>query len=294
MKALTCYPRFWGIITSFRFLKKANEFLHLFWRPAIVVLTLFALLIPATRLPSGSYALFFAAPLIWVGYREKQSLDFRLWTAYAASFVAFAVARPFADSLGFPVHTSYPILIDRLIGLGVVPTVWLQAHRSAFLDWTAISIHMSYYFAPPLVALYVWRRRNCFQRYAFTLIVIYGISLLIHIVLPTAPPWLAAQEGSLHGVNRLLYSLLFPELYVYGLCVAGGNDVAAMPSVHMAVSTVMGCAIGHHGWIYPIAMGLSLVYIGEHYVIDVLVGAMLALTIWRWIPLLLNGFRHDG
>src|SRR5439155_7863760 len=61
------------------------------------------------------------------------------------------------------------------------------------------------------------------------------------------------------------------------------NPSAAMPSVHTAVTAVLALslwrwrrAFGLAGAAYTAAMGFSLVYLGEHYVVDVLAGLLCA------------------
>ena len=65
--------------------------------------------------------------------------------------------------------------------------------------------------------------------------------------------------------------------------VLGGNPLAAMPSLHFATSVnaahllaESGRVEGAVGWTYALTLGLALVYLGEHYVVDLLAG--LALT----------------
>jgi membrane-associated phospholipid phosphatase len=38
------------------------------------------------------------------------------------------------------------------------------------------------------------------------------------------------------------------------------------------------------GWVYALTLGFGLVYLGEHYVIDLLAGLLLAEAIWRVAP----------
>src|SRR6202142_4638715 len=68
--------------------------------------------------------------------------------------------------------------------------------------------------------------------------------------------------------------------------VLGGNPLAAMPSLHFATSlmaahvlTDVGPVAGAVGWTYAVTLGLALVYLGEHYVADLLAGAALAETV---------------
>src|ERR687886_2527696 len=68
---------------------------------------------------------------------------------------------------------------------------------------------------------------------------------------------------------------------LYG--VLGGNPLAAMPSLHFATSVTAarvlagtGRAAGVFGWAYAATLGVALVYLGEHYVVDLLAGLVLA------------------
>lgn len=73
--------------------------------------------------------------------------------------------------------------------------------------------------------------------------------------------------------------------------VLGGNPLAAMPSLHFATSmmaaellTETGPVAGALGWGYTATLGLALVYLGEHYVVDLLAGAALTTAIRRLGP----------
>ena len=63
----------------------------------------------------------------------------------------------------------------------------------------------------------------------------------------------------------------------------GGNPFAAMPSLHFATSvmaahvlTDVGHVEGALGWTYAVSLGFALVYLGEHYVVDLIAGLALA------------------
>jgi membrane-associated phospholipid phosphatase len=65
--------------------------------------------------------------------------------------------------------------------------------------------------------------------------------------------------------------------------VLGGNPLAAMPSLHFATSLMAAHLLsgvdpfaGALGWTYAATLGLALVYLGEHYVADLIGGAALA------------------
>jgi hypothetical protein len=62
-----------------------------------------------------------------------------------------------------------------------------------------------------------------------------------------------------------------------------GNPYAAMPSLHFASSVAAAHALGQVspraealGWAYACGLGVALVYLGEHYVADLIAGLALA------------------
>ncbi len=73
--------------------------------------------------------------------------------------------------------------------------------------------------------------------------------------------------------------------------VLGGNPLAAMPSLHFATSlmaalllTEVGPLAGALGLGYTATLGFALVYLGEHYVVDLLAGAALTGPVRRLAP----------
>ena len=73
--------------------------------------------------------------------------------------------------------------------------------------------------------------------------------------------------------------------------VLGGNPLAAMPSLHFATSmmaaqllTETGPVAGTLAWGYTATLGFALVYLGEHYVVDLLAGAALTAAVYRIGP----------
>ena len=193
-----------------------------------------------------------------------------------------------ADDLGVSVRIAYPIAMDRLVGFGELPTVRLQA-LGAGLAWPAIVVHLSYYVVPPLVGVLLqWLAPERFRPYMLAISAAYLVGLFIHFLLPTAPPWMAAQLGYTSPIARYLYDVLHthsPSFYTYGSKVAAGNEVAAMPSLHMAAAWLVLLAtrrtrMATIGALYALAMGLALVYTGEHYVVDELAGMAVAWAAW--------------
>jgi hypothetical protein len=71
---------------------------------------------------------------------------------------------------------------------------------------------------------------------------------------------------------------------LYGMLA--GNPLAAMPSLHFATSAMVAFVLTDAGpleggiaWTYALTLGFALVYLGEHYVVDLLAGFGLVLGI---------------
>ncbi len=256
------------------------------WKPIVIGLSIGLLLVPTANSQRALFPGIVCLPLLLLGYRERDDQAFRWWTAYAIGFIAFTVARSYADTTWIQPSMTYALGIDRWIGLGELPTVRLQAGYDArhpgLLAWLAVMIHLAFYYAPPLVGLWLSLTNGpAFRRMVAALLGVYAVSLVLFFLLPTVPPWRAAELGATPPIHRVVEDTLYAGLYEYGTHVAGGNDYAAMPSVHLAVTSVLGLAIGWRiALLATLAMAWSLVFAGEHYVIDVIAGLAIALGIW--------------
>jgi membrane-associated phospholipid phosphatase len=262
----------------------------------LVVGLLIVFVVSGWVVPPYLFILALALPLIGIVLVTGRE-DRLTWTAYILGFVVFAYLRAVADATPIPVAYDYVIAADRWLGGGVVPTVALQNRfytlgSPSTWDYYTLLTHFTYFFVPHLFAFALWtHNRGLFRRYVVAALVTYYAALLACILLPTAPPWLAGQTGALPHVFRVaedVYGGVSAEAYDYAYAVAGTNAVAAMPSLHQAIATLIALATMRvHplaavlGWGYAVTMGLALVYTGEHYVVDLLAGVALAWGAWR-------------
>jgi membrane-associated phospholipid phosphatase len=195
------------------------------------------------------------------------------------------------------VHVDYPVRVDSLLGLGALPTLRLQRWlarpgRITRFDRLLIWVHWIWFLTPHAALAYILvRRRDMFARAATLMYAVFDLGLIGYWALPTAPPWYAAQRGRIEdddmpALRRVMYEHGeqfwedgWQPLYDF----LGGNPLAAMPSLHFATSVMaahllseVGRPAAVVGWSYAITLCLALVYLGEHYVIDLVAG--LALT----------------
>lgn len=217
---------------------------------------------------------------------------------YVLGLFVYTILRSFADKTGIAPRAEYVIDIEEKIFFGHVPTAWLQQHlfqpaNIGVLDWLTVQVHWSYFFLPHLVGLLIWLfRRELFPRYLFMVMGTFYMGLVLYFLLPTVPPWLAADYGTLPGVSRVMDYVghqVDPATYQRFYDALGvPNAVAAMPSLHMgvtfAVYLFMRDLYRRLSWallVYSVMMGFSLVYLGEHYTVDVLVGMVCAVLVHR-------------
>jgi PAP2 superfamily protein len=201
------------------------------------------------------------------------------------------------DALMRRVKVAYPVKFDRALGGGVTPTLRLQralGTPGSFRAWEKLLIwsHWFWFAFPHGTVLYlILRHPERVNRGAGRIYATFDIGLIGYWAIPTAPPWYAAAEGYMEDgrtpeLRRMMVE--YGEQFwrsgwapLYG--VLGGNPLAAMPSLHFATSVTAahvlaetGTGAGLLGWAYTALLGTALVYLGEHYVVDLMAGLALA------------------
>lgn len=219
----------------------------------------------------------------------------RWWFLYVAGIFLYTLLRSFADETAIPVRTNYVIDADSWLFGGTTPVERLQTRffsRSNvdFLDYLAVAVHWSFFVAPHALAvvLFLWKR-ELFARYTAVVVGSMYAGLVLFFAIPTAPPWLAGEHGALPGVYRVMDFVggkvdasTYNEFY---RALGEPNSVAAMPSIHMAVTLAMYLVVRPYHrsasvalLVYCLVMGVALVYLGEHYFLDLAVGAAIAVA----------------
>jgi membrane-associated phospholipid phosphatase len=208
-------------------------------------------------------------------------------------------------------HVTEPLDADRHL-FGSVPTVWLQRHLFTpgtvhWYDVAAVAVYLSHFVVSIAFAVVLWATAYpLFKRYVATLVTLTLAALGTYVLYPAAPPWMASLNGylpagvvrvvavtlSASGVEQINSAVERGELYA--------NSVAAMPSLHGAVPMMLlvFCwplvrrrARGLLAF-YVAAMAFTLVYAGEHYVTDVLVGWMYAGASVLGVQLIMRRREH--
>ncbi|HEV2924935.1 MAG TPA: phosphatase PAP2 family protein [Solirubrobacteraceae bacterium] len=261
--------------------------------------------------PLAVQAVAYGAPLgLCVAVRRSRTRDaavcaLQMW-AYVAAY-KFPHDDPAAQERR--VRIDYPIVLDRALGFGALPSVRLQralsrsgpdGPRWRALDRVLVWAHWSWFMVPHGSIAYILVRHPArFPRAAVMTYATFNLGASFYWLLPTAPPWwpAVAEARSLEGeaaVRRMMVEYgedFWKDGWGSLYSVFGGNPLAAMPSLHFATSLMaalllaeVGPIAGALGFTYAATLGFALVYLGEHYVADLLAGAALTLGVRRWGP----------
>jgi membrane-associated phospholipid phosphatase len=256
-----------------------------------------AVLGPASLAP---LALYVAAPPARL--RQVAVCALNMW-AYVA---AYEMPHDDPERLAARVRVHYPMAIDQWLGLGVTPTVRLQRTFASpgevnRFERALVLSHWIWFAVPHVSLLYVLLRDpDRFPSAAARMYAVFDVGALFYWAIPTAPPWWAAAQGHLEDrrrpiqVRRMMIEYgpqFWGERWEALYDVLGGNPLAAMPSLHFATSLMAahllaetGPVAGAVGWLYAGTLGLALVYLGEHYLADLLAGAALTETVRMQAP----------
>jgi len=181
-------------------------------------------------------------------------------------------------------HARGLLRLEELLGLDVERGV--QASLNGFgtlttlANWIYIWGHW-----PAIITTLVWlalRHRVVFRQLRDAMIVSGLMGLCVYSTYPVAPPRLSGL-GMIDTVTQQshAYRVLQPPAFV--------NQYASMPSLHVGWDLLVGLAllaastslaVRALGVAMPLAMALATVVTANHYVLDVIVGALFGLVGW--------------
>ena len=221
------------------------------------------------------------------------------WLPFLVLFFAYEVMRGFAAKTGFAPHDVSPL--ERGLFGGSLPTLLLQHafyNPSTVAPWDVAGMVLYFlHFPLPIVVGFVFwvNDRTHYWRFVSALLLMSFVAFVTYLFFPTAPPWIANHAEGVHkiinetvdkfwGANYIvtpLYSHLNPNLY------------AAFPSLHAAFPTISAIyawrpyrRVAYFLIPYTACVWIAVVYLGEHYFVDVLAGVVYAVV----ATLVVNGF----
>jgi len=213
-----------------------------------------------------------------IGKRRSLTRRILLLLILALVMWGYEYSRAIAAKISPEVH--YATLLwfeERLFGTPLI--VFFQAHRTAVLDYLfsgVYSLHPAYIV---LLLLYLLARNEELYIHAIISVGFAGIiAVACYVLCPVAPPWIAVP-----GVTRIQNPIL---VYLGRGHSIDPNPYAAMPSMHVASAVLVGYYLVRA---FPnsivakittcsiiILMPIAVIYTGNHYLLDVIVGLIVA------------------
>jgi len=204
-----------------------------------------------------------------------------LWTGFGA---VYEVVRALADrGRGVALaNAEHVIAIEHHLGglFDLDLQRWALGIGGALVqlaDWT---YWLSQFAVLGAGLLWIYIRHNhAYPRLRNTLFIVNTFGLVGYLALPTMPPRLLGGLGFIDTVSRT--SLTFSS----GVVKALANPYAAMPSLHAADALVLAIVLASVAQsrslkiafaLWPVCVWFSLVVTGNHYWLDVVAGALVA------------------
>ncbi len=252
----------------------------------------------------------------------------RDWGVFIAVLLAWQLISAVATDFSFPWHLQELIEADKTLFFGQVPSVWLQAHLyhpGTLEPWDVLaSVMYLLHFLAPLVAGYLlWiADRAMFRKFAVTFVLVAIAGFVTYIVFPAVPPWMAAERLiHIHGKYlqspaghvylpgvRNLFSVTMSRWYnpYHGTIFFASlhlhyDNVGAVPSEHAMYPMLFFLflrrqfgRIAYLALVYIALILFSITYLGQHYMIDALVGFAYAIVAYHLVMHGVPALRRVG
>ncbi len=192
------------------------------------------------------------------------------------------------------IHYQYVVKIEKFLFGTILPHFFqknIGSQKVTSLDIICIIVYFLHFVFPIITGLFFWLKdKKYFSQFLTDLIILSLTGFGIYLLIPTAPPWIAAQKGFIPPVHKYIFKLAeilpflnFKEIYFKNI----GNLYGAMPSIHSAYPTLIYLYLGKYKKrnfiiFLPLLFFIffALVYLGEHYATDVIAGAFLSLLVF--------------
>ena len=231
------------------------------------------------------------------------------WAPFLLLFFAYEAMRGYAGQTGFAPHDLS--VMERALFAGTLPTITLQLafyrpDNVSVQDVVAMFFYFMHFPLPIVVGFVFWvRSRDHYRRFIAALLLMAMLSFVTYLFWPSAPPWYQFQASAAGGeetVHKILDETVdklwghnnywVSPLYTH----LNPNKFAAFPSLHAAFPALAAVyAWRRYRWLavglilWTAAVALSIVYLGEHYIVDVLdgfgyvvVAAFIVEAVSRW------------
>lgn len=216
------------------------------------------------------------------------------WVPFILSYFGYEFMRSVVPFINKNVHIFPMIRFDTFI-FGFIPSVEFQKlfynpMSPRWYDYLSAFIYISHFVIPMIVGFLFWiTDRKIFKQYALAILTLSYAGLITFVIFPAMPPWMASDMGYIsEKIPQTLGPIMshfpksvisFPTLYSFVLA----DPVAAVPSLHAAFPLLILFFLikkfklaGLLFAPYVAGVWFSVMYLGEHYFADVLIGALYA------------------
>jgi membrane-associated phospholipid phosphatase len=248
--------------------------------------------------------------LIYAAYNNKTWHFVKDWIPFLLVFMSYEAMNGLVGKISRMNLHNGPYNLELALFGGHVPSLVLQqSFRFPVLDYIGAFFYTIYFFVPTIFGFVVWRESHKdYWKYIVSLGVLTYSALGTFLVYPVAPPWLNPSLTA-QGITRILTNSVDKTLgipvYKTIYDFLGPNLYAAFPSLHSALPWLV-FLFSFKIWkwralpvlVLPVGTWFSAVYLGEHYVVDVLGGIAYAtvafVAVIAVLPLLSRHVRFLG
>ncbi len=166
---------------------------------------------------------------------------------------------------------------------------WLyQQGHIHWYDYFALVLYSIHFILPCMFAFVLWStKKTHFWQFTLTFCFMTYVAFLFFLYYPAAPPWLAQTWGVISGLhypqNQVLAQIHikdFGTLDTYSIWGrASPHPVAAMPSLHASFPWLVTLfavkyyrRLGLVFMVYNVSLWFSVMYLANHWLVDVLAG----------------------
>ncbi|HEY8815326.1 MAG TPA: phosphatase PAP2 family protein [Candidatus Dormibacteraeota bacterium] len=209
------------------------------------------------------------------------------WAPFVLLLMAYELMRDVASTLRVEPHNLSGV--ERALFGGYEPTLVLQTAIGKLGDADLIDdlgslVYSAHFLLPIIVGAWLWRRNRAdFHRFGLSLVVLCALAFLTYVVVPTAPPWLAQPQSVQHLMQDAVLRSGLPPAVTWLYSHHDYNLYAAFPSLHAGFPVLAAAAAWRQNKVVGIALSIwailvwvTVVYLGEHYVADVVGGILYA------------------
>ena len=229
-------------------------------------------------------------PALAIRRPGRYLLDF---LPFAALIILYAECRGLAHVVHPVPHYLPQLRAEKFLFAGQLPTVdlqeWLWSGDPRWFDRAILYVTRIHSIVPMSLAFALWlKRRALFYRFAVTFLTLSFAAALTFWLFPSAPPWAAAEKGlvdvtKIGGSHVATSSVQTGGGTIYRLI--HGNPYAAIPSLHGGYAFLIFLFVATLAWragrrrltiglaaLYPALQSFAVLYTGNHYVVDLLIG----------------------